>query len=105
MERWVWLLLLLALADPARAQDGQEVYTQRCAQCHEGDARAPVRAVIAALTQERIVAALETGLMRAQGETLTQAEKQAVARYLSPTTAAVGGASSVARCTSAPRLG
>ena len=90
-----WMSLL---AVPAFAQDGAALYTQRCASCHEGGqvARAPARDVIAALSPERIVAALETGLMRVQGESLTPDQRRAVAAYLSaakpaPTPAAMAG--------------
>src|SRR4051812_9225875 len=92
-----WLLMLVAV--PASAQDGGTLYAQRCASCHEGGqiARAPARDVIAALTPERIVGALETGTMRAQGETLTPDQRRAIAAYLSaarpaPATAAAAPA-------------
>ena len=72
-----WMVLAAA---PAWAQDGAALYTQRCASCHEGGqvARAPARDVIASLTPERIVGALETGTMRVQGETLTPEQKKAI---------------------------
>ncbi|MGH9144970.1 MAG: c-type cytochrome, partial [Vicinamibacterales bacterium] len=65
--------------------EGAALYTQRCASCHEGGqvARAPGRDVIAALTPERIVNALESGTMRVQGETLTSDQRRAIAIYLS----------------------
>ena len=80
-------LILLLVAVPAFAQDGAALYTQRCASCHEGGqvARAPARDVIAALTPERIVGSLETGLMRVQGESLTPEQRRAIATYLSTT--------------------
>jgi polyvinyl alcohol dehydrogenase (cytochrome) len=73
------------MAVPAFAQDGGTLYSQRCASCHEGGqvARAPSRDVIAALAPDRIVAALETGTMRVQGETLTPEQRRAIAAYLS----------------------
>jgi len=76
-----------AIMTPAFAQDGGALYSQRCASCHEGGqvARAPARDVIAALAPERIVAALETGTMRIQGETLTAEQRRAIAAYLSTT--------------------
>jgi polyvinyl alcohol dehydrogenase (cytochrome) len=81
----VWTALLVAA--PVAAQDGAALYTQRCASCHEGGqvVRAPGRDVIAALTPERIVGALETGAMRVQGETLTPEQRRAIAVYLSTT--------------------
>ena len=56
-----WVSMLVAA--PGYAQDGAALYAQRCASCHEGGqvVRAPARDVIAALTPERIVGALEIG--------------------------------------------
>src|SRR5262245_35350589 len=67
------------------AQDGAALYARHCVSCHEQGAvaRAPSRDVIGALSADRIVGALETGVMRAQGETLTAAERRAVASFLS----------------------
>ena len=78
-----WVSILMAA--PASAQDGAALYAQRCASCHEGGqvARVPARDVIAALTPERIVSALETGTMRVQGESLTADQRRAIATYLS----------------------
>ena len=78
-----WVSMLLAA--PAYAQEGAALYAQRCASCHEGGqvARAPARDVIAALTPDRIVGALESGTMRVQGETLTPEQRRAIAAYLS----------------------
>jgi polyvinyl alcohol dehydrogenase (cytochrome) len=62
--------------------------------------------VIAALPQERIVASLETGLMRVQGETLTPVERRAVASYLSPIVATSADTPAAPRCASAsPTVG
>ena len=85
---------------PARAQDGGALYAQRCASCHEGGqvARAPARDVIAALPPERIVAALETGTMRVQGESLTAEQRRAIAGYLSTARPAVAGATDASGC-------
>src|SRR5258708_37691397 len=78
-----WVSILAAV--PVSAQDGAALYRQQCASCHEGGqvARAPARDVIAALTPDRIVAALETGTMRVQGEALTPEQRRAIAIYLS----------------------
>jgi polyvinyl alcohol dehydrogenase (cytochrome) len=78
-------LCVVWAAASASAQDGAALYAQQCASCHEGGAvsRAPGRDVIAALPADRIVASLETGTMRVQGETLTAAQKRAVATFLS----------------------
>jgi polyvinyl alcohol dehydrogenase (cytochrome) len=79
------LCVLISIARGAAAQDGAALYADRCASCHERGAvaRAPARDVIAALPPDRIVASLETGLMRVQGEALSADQKRAIARYLS----------------------
>src|SRR4051812_29133195 len=79
------VLLLSIMTAPALAQDGAALYTQRCASCHEGGqvTRAPAREIIAALTPDRIVGALESGTMRVQGESLTADQRRAIAAYLS----------------------
>ena len=78
-----WVSMLVAA--PGYAQEGAALYAQRCASCHEGGqvVRAPTRDVIAALTPERIVGALESGTMRVQGESLTPEQRRAIAAYLS----------------------
>jgi polyvinyl alcohol dehydrogenase (cytochrome) len=86
----------ILVSAPVQAQDGGALYARRCASCHEGGqvARAPARDVIAALTPDRIVAALETGTMRVQGESLTAEQRRAIAGFLSTarTTAAPAAA-------------
>src|SRR6476620_1917615 len=85
--------IALLCAGPLRAQDGAVLYTQRCATCHDSTNaanRAPRRDVLAGFTIDRIVSALESGLMRQQGESMSAVERRAVAAFLStaPTTAA-----------------
>ena len=84
----------MCLSAPVLAQDGAALYTQHCASCHEGGqvARAPARDVIAALTPDRIVGALETGTMRVQGESLTAEQRRGIATYLSAPRPAAGAA-------------
>ena len=101
----------LLAAAPAFAQDGAALYTQHCASCHEGGqvARAPARDVIAALTPDRIVVALESGAMRVQGETLTADQRRAIATHLSaarPAPSTAGAQAPVAgpRCEAAGPL-
>jgi polyvinyl alcohol dehydrogenase (cytochrome) len=81
---------LLLMSPTLHAQDGAAVYAQRCATCHDSTAatsRAPRRDVLSVLTADRIVSALESGLMRQQGESMTPADRRAVASYLSATSA------------------
>ena len=90
----------LSITWPAIAQDGAALYAQRCASCHEGGqvARAPSRDVIAALAPDRIVAALETGTMRVQGETLTADQRRAIGTHLSTARPATASSAVAPRC-------
>lgn len=93
MRRLLIAAVALLCAAPLRAQDGAAVYTQRCATCHDGNNagnRAPRRDVLAGFSVDRIVSALESGLMRQQGDSLSGPERRAVAGYLS--SAPTGGA-------------
>ena len=90
-------MVVVACATAAAAQDGAALYTQHCAMCHDGAARAPSKQILSALPQDRIVTSLTSGFMRTQGEKLSPDERTAVARFLS-TTATVAAASSAPTC-------
>lgn len=63
---------------------GAAVYERACASCHDGGAiQAPRRESLSALSRERILAALTTGIMSAQASSLSPEEKQTLAAYLS----------------------
>ena len=72
---------------PARAQDGAALFKSYCASCHEAgtnsDSRAPGRGVLARLTPEQILEALEKGAMKAQAAERSRAQRRALAEYLS----------------------
>ena len=97
---------LLAIILPVAAQppDGEAVYTQACASCHNGgDARAPSREVLSQRSPEAILSALTAGLMRPQGARIDGAQRRAVAEFLSGR--ALGGdvtGALVGRCTAQP---
>ena len=78
------LLLPLALcAAPSFAATGEEVYTRRCAMCHDQvSERIPPRAVLQKLSAARIVRTLDAGVMMAVGFTLSREDRIAVASYL-----------------------
>jgi polyvinyl alcohol dehydrogenase (cytochrome) len=83
-----------AQAQPA-APSGQAVYESRCKACHEGGApRAPNRADLAQRPAADIVQALTSGIMVPMAQGLSDADKQAVAAYL--TSAAPSAPSSAA---------
>jgi polyvinyl alcohol dehydrogenase (cytochrome) len=70
----------------ASGVDGAAVYKERCATCHEAGAavRAPFRDVLMSMSVTQIVSALSpSGVMAVQGQDLSDAQKAAVAGYLS----------------------
>jgi polyvinyl alcohol dehydrogenase (cytochrome) len=81
----VFLCLLapaIAAAQP-QAPDGEAVYKQHCAGCHEGTMpRMPSRAKLRLLTPEHVETALSSFTMRRQGTPLRSAERRAVAEFV-----------------------
>src|SRR5690242_15494611 len=72
---------------PAHAQDGATLFKNYCASCHESEAgggsRAPGREVLAQLTPEQILQALEKGAMKAQAAERSRVQRRLLAEYLS----------------------
>lgn len=82
--RYVFFSLVLLVATAARAQNGAEVYKTHCASCHSsGAARVPLEDALRSMKLTHVLAALETGVMKSVGDTLTPQERYAVAMYLS----------------------
>ncbi|HEY3950417.1 PQQ-binding-like beta-propeller repeat protein [Phenylobacterium sp.] len=68
------------------APDGKALYEARCAGCHEGgNPRAPSRADLGQRAPADIVTALTSGIMQPMAAGLSDADKQAVAAYLTAT--------------------
>lgn len=69
--------------DPASRKLGGAVFRETCAACHGGGAaRAPDAASLSFLAPQSVLRALTTGRMQAQGAGLSQAQKVAVAEFL-----------------------
>lgn len=67
----------------AQAPDGEQVYRQHCAGCHEGRMpRMPSRDALKTLTPEHVETALSSFTMRRQGAALSLAERRAVAEFV-----------------------
>lgn len=80
---FVMAFSVTAAAQPPAAEDADAIYKTRCASCHEtGAQRAPNRDGLRRLAPEAITAALTTGSMRTQGQELTLAQIQLLARGL-----------------------
>jgi polyvinyl alcohol dehydrogenase (cytochrome) len=74
------LIVLLQAQGPS----GEQVFKDRCANCHSGaaDARAPSPEALGARSPQAIIESLVNGAMRTQGSRLTGAERRAVAEHL-----------------------
>lgn len=83
--RYVSLLALLLIAITANAQDGEAVFKAHCAICHNSTApRVPSESALRSMNFVKILDALQSGVMKSVGDTLTPQERYAVAIYLSP---------------------
>nr|MEA2798695.1 hypothetical protein [Phenylobacterium sp.] len=84
-----------AAAAQAQPASGQQVYEARCKGCHEGGAeRAPSRTDLGQRAPADIVHALTSGIMAPMAQGLSDADKQAVATYLTSAASPVAQASS-----------
>ena len=81
---------------------GAKVYHSTCAACHEGQVpKAPHKMFLQMMPPENILAALTTGLMKAQGAMLTPQARQEVAEYLGGAPIGAVQAKAPPRCTGA----
>jgi len=77
------LLLLTLGAWAAFAQDGAAVYKAHCASCHDmPTGRVPAFSALRMMPPAQVMNALETGVMKAQAEGLSSAEKFALVGYI-----------------------
>ncbi len=77
------LLLPAVLAAQPQVRNGEAVYRQHCAGCHEGALpRMPSRDALRTHTPESVETALASFSMRRQGAALSPAERRAVAEFL-----------------------
>ena len=105
------LLLLLGVSVPVASaqtqqgttQDGESLYAERCAKCHEsGVPRAANREGLRRLSPDTIRLALTTGSMRTQGAELTPAQIDSLARLLGTAPPAAASASVDNGCAASP---
>src|SRR5215471_7127695 len=76
-------VVLLPIVAAAQAPNGEAIYRQHCAGCHNGSMpRMPNRDALKTLTPEHVETALSSFSMRRQGSSLTLAERRAVAEYV-----------------------
>ena len=76
-------VFVLATGISAGAQNGETVYKEHCASCHSSAApRVPPESALRLMNLMRVLSALQTGVMKTVGDTLTAQEQYAVALYL-----------------------
>lgn len=94
------LFLVAGMVAFAAGPDGAAIYRAKCAACHDSPAqsRAPAAASFRMTSAENIVRALESGLMKELGASLTVGEKQAVAAFLTGKVAATAAVATAAMC-------
>ncbi|UPK24652.1 outer membrane protein assembly factor BamB family protein [Bradyrhizobium sp. 195] len=83
--RAVFAAMLAWCSAPALAQqDGAALYTTHCAQCHDGDAqsRVPSRGAMQAMSFDHVLTALTSGGMAAMAKDRSDAERRAIASFV-----------------------
>ena len=77
------LLLVAAVPGHAQSPNGEVVYKQHCAACHDGTLpRMPSREALRGFTPESVETALGSLTMRRQGAGLSPSARRAVAEYV-----------------------
>lgn len=80
------VLLILSLTGLVKAQDGEALYKERCASCHDSPSgRAPSIAAIKKMTANAIYAALTNGAMKEQVTGLSTQQVISLLVYIAPT--------------------
>jgi len=100
VQSWASSLVIAGLAAVTfgaqahgQASGGQQVYEARCKGCHEGgNPRAPSKADLGQRAPGDIVTALTSGIMAPMAQGLSDADKQAVAAYLTGASATAAAA-------------
>jgi polyvinyl alcohol dehydrogenase (cytochrome) len=99
------LPVLLIIAGTALAQAPDAGFQAKCAGCHNAgnSVGAPPVETLRGMTWQAILAALETGKMKAIGAHMSAAERESVAKSVG--LAALPGAVASSRCATAPAIG
>src|SRR5215218_1613491 len=72
-----------AIVSAQPAPDGAALYRDNCASCHDAGAdRAPARDALRAMSAERVLTALESGLMVTMASRNSTAERRAIAEFV-----------------------
>ena len=95
-------LLFALLSTAAFGQTPAELFSMRCAGCHNptNAVGAPLEGTLRAMTWQTILAALETGKMKAIGDAISPAQRETIAKFIGTSSSqAIAPAS---RCAGAP---
>ncbi|MBZ5603381.1 MAG: PQQ-binding-like beta-propeller repeat protein [Acidobacteriia bacterium] len=84
MSRMIRFAILLSAAAFAADPDGAALYKTRCSMCHDasGATRAPAPSALRQMSPENIVKALDSGMMKEQGASMSADERRVVAEFL-----------------------
>jgi polyvinyl alcohol dehydrogenase (cytochrome) len=108
MHHALSLLLAAAAQQPAAAApDGAALYAKHCASCHDHEiaARRPSRQELAAMSSEAVLKATTTGAMAPLAAVLNDAERGAIAVFVTGKPLQALQAESAARCATPPPFG
>ena len=99
-----FLSLVPVLAAHAAAPDGEALYKQRCATCHDGkpQPRMPSRQELTARSPESIYQAMFAGAMTTQSAGLSTDEGRAIARFVTSKEFGTATAALAGKCSAAP---
>jgi polyvinyl alcohol dehydrogenase (cytochrome) len=79
-------LLILLVVGLAQAQDGEAIYKERCASCHDApEGRTPSIGAVKQMTASAIYAALTNGAMKSQTSGLSTQAVLSLLAYIAPT--------------------
>ena len=104
LARNLSVALVFVYAARAAAPDGEALYKERCATCHDGkpQARMPPRQELNAQTPESIYRAMFEGAMVPQSAGLSGEEGRAIARFLTGKEFGATGGAVSSKCAAAP---
>ena len=104
MRRAWAMVFLTAMAVYAAAPDGEALYKEHCAMCHDGaaQARMPTHDELHARTPEAVYQAMSEGAMKTQSTGLSPDDERAIARYLTGKEFGALPASAATKCSAAP---
>lgn len=78
-----WAAVPAGMSEQTASEVGAQLYTQRCAGCHDGPvAKAPHKIVFSLLGPEYILSAMNDGIMQAQAAGLNETQKIMLAEHL-----------------------